>query len=134
MCGSCMMIDCSLLNIESAEQPVLVAIYSVTDRWLLGNKNILMILMIYSWYWHNEFNGQSVYIKCDIVTWQFPDFLCYYSVFITGMNSIIQQYTEKADSRSTTPQFCLHNQSMVTNKTICNHQFENTKFCSTFWL
>lgn len=67
---------------------------------------------------------KSLY-KCDIVTWWFPDFLCNYSVFITGINSIIQQYTEKADSRSTTPQFSLHNQSTVTNQIIGNHEFEN---------
>lgn len=75
---------------------------------------------------------KSLY-KCDIVTWWFPDFLCNYSVFITGINSIIQQYTEKADSRSTTPQFSLHNQSMVTNQFNIWIWEHYTKF-STFWL
>ncbi|XP_055997933.1 uncharacterized protein LOC125653195 isoform X2 [Ostrea edulis] len=31
---------------------------------------------------------------------------------VMGINSIVQQYTEKADSRSNTPQFCLHSQSL----------------------
>ncbi|XP_062613685.1 uncharacterized protein LOC134275417 [Saccostrea cucullata] len=31
---------------------------------------------------------------------------------IMGINSIVQQYTEKAESRSTTPQFCLNIQSL----------------------
>lgn len=43
---------------------------------------------------------------CETSSWQAVEGA------IMGMNSIIQQYTEKADSRSTTPQFSLHNQSM----------------------
>lgn len=111
------------------------------DNWIFHSQT--QSLQMTAWkqkYFDNSFDifliltqwFKSLY-KCDIVTWWFPDFLCNYSVFITGINSIIQQYTEKADSRSTTPQFSLHNQSMVTNQFniwILEHY---TKF-STFWL
>lgn len=134
MCGSCIMIElfalkhtkCIVCSRDSFCGHLLCNLQTAwKQKYFINSFDIFLILT--QWVqWPKSLH------KCDIVTWQFTDILCYYSVFITGMNSIIQQYTEKADSRSTTPQFSLHNQSMVTNQIICKIWEHYTKFVQHF--